>query len=306
VIHYSQLAWSKRALPLGTVAVAALTRIFCSGTLWVHDPDRIGVVRSRHRAGSFFKGIGLRLAIRIVGTGITSVHPSRVFWVTDRIRPRIAFCPTASNVGGADNAPPADRFTISLFDKYVVSDPSKAGAISEFVVALRERVGPLRIRVLGSGPPEAAAALARTLRELDVDADVPGHVTAEELRSRLAASHAFVVLRGPLSSRSGTVAAAIACGLPVVGFDGTETGPPLDAAGVIAVPIGDRAAIIDHLVRLEQRPDLRVALSKRSADVAEHTLNWRVTAELVERLLVNRSSGRTRDDRVGFDETFHD
>ena len=49
----------------------------------------------------------------------------------------------------------------------------------------------------------------------------------------------LLFVRGPISSRRGSALAGIACGLPIIALERSETGPPVAGAGVVPVPQDD-------------------------------------------------------------------
>jgi len=92
--------------------------------------------------------------------------------------------------------------------------------------------------------------------------------------------HADVLLfvRGQISSRRGSAIAGIACGLPVVGFAGPETGWPITEAGFVPVPMGDREGLSVALQRVLSDATLRASLRERSRRAQEQYFSWHAIA----------------------------
>ena len=82
-----------------------------------------------------------------------------------------------------------------------------------------------------------------------------------------------------LSSRRGSGLAGIACGLPVVAYEGRETGFPLRDAGVLFAPQNDVTALGEQLLRVLCDEELRRALASRSNFVFREWFSWDRIAE---------------------------
>jgi len=284
VLHYSHLAWSRLGLPFGFLALVAWFRLRGPVTLWLHDPGLVGQHRLRYRAGSALKGCGLHLAVRVAGTGVVTVNPVALSWVTSSLANRVVLCPSPSNVGGKNRVPPVDLYTVACFGQGIGNARHEREPLTRVAEALVDRIGPFRLRLLGASD-EAPASLLADLGRLGVTCDVPGFLPPDDLRDRLAASHAFLMVRSGLTTRSGTLGAALACGLPVVGMRGPETAPPLTDAGVIAMADGDWQAMADALTTLARDRALQEELSRRSQAVAREHYSWDVVCARLLRLV---------------------
>jgi glycosyltransferase involved in cell wall biosynthesis len=114
---------------------------------------------------------------------------------------------------------------------------------------------------------------------------VHGVLTADEIERRLCEADALLFVRGGISSRRGSALAGIACGLPVVAYDGSETGLPITEAGVILAREGDRDALASNLTRVLSDDLLRNDLRKRSLEAREKYFSWDVIARKFLRVL---------------------
>jgi glycosyltransferase involved in cell wall biosynthesis len=275
LIHYSQLAWSRRGLPFGLLLLVAACRVFAPGCVWVHDPDRVSTRRLlRHRLASAVKGVGLRSATRIAGMSVVSVEPSRIYWAKGVIRNRLAFCASPSNVGHAQWNPPSDMFTVACFGIDVDVVHREGPPISHVAEELARLIGPFRLRVLGTSRANRTESFVEHLQMVGVECDAPGYLEADAVAERLATSHAYLAARGPLSSRSGALAAALACGLPIVGYAGAETGFPVNQAGVVFVGSGDAKLLAEALAALSGDVARQAELSRRSSQAAAASMSW--------------------------------
>jgi len=77
------------------------------------------------------------------------------------------------------------------------------------------------------------------------------------------------------STRSTTLASALAHGLPVVAYRGAETSPLfVDGESILLAPQGDVPALIEGVRRLLDSPDLRDHLSRGARDLYLRCLTW--------------------------------
>lgn len=280
VVHYSHLGWSKRGLPLGVLRVVGAARRIAPVVLWVHDPGRVERGTVRQRIAGAAKGVGLAIAARLSRTCVVTVDPSRIYWMTTGIKERSRFCPSPSSVGSFPVRAPTDIFTVNTFGIRLTSDAQTVAILSEFCLGLAARIGPFRLRILGDNAalPED---MTRTLEEARVSVEIPGRLPAELLGELLASAHVYVHLRGVLSTRSSTLAAALSCGLAVVGAAGEETGPPLNDDVVAIVDALESANLVEMVVALKaDRARLR-ALSAGAAETARRYYGWDVAATIV-------------------------
>jgi glycosyltransferase involved in cell wall biosynthesis len=159
--------------------------------------------------------------------------------------------------------------------------------IARITRLLVDAIGPFRLSVLGRGSHEATTMLRQLLDPgLDVELETTGVLSEAELGLRLARADAALFVRaGGISSRRGTALAALAAGLPVVGYAGPETAPPLTEAGVILACPGDADAAAAALARLARDHRLAQSLRARSASAYSAYFAWPVIAEHLERAL---------------------
>lgn len=296
VLHYSHLAWSRRGLPIGLIRVVLRARRLGPVLLWVHDPGRIDGRLPRQRLASAAKAAGLWAASRLSAATVLTVHPSRVYWM--RLQSHTTyFCPSPTNISSPPPTPPPDIFTVACFGIGLTSQPFVIARLRLIARRLTERIGPFRLRIVGSNEPIPRASLDYFLK-LGVTVDVVGELNSRETGERLAAAHVFLHIRGPVTSRSGTLAAAMACGLPVVGMSGEETGPPLDAGALFLVEADDIDAAADALAVLARDDDKRAQLSAASKSVAAAHYSWQRARTIVDEVMANvgaqRAASRTR------------
>jgi glycosyltransferase involved in cell wall biosynthesis len=142
-----------------------------------------------------------------------------------------------------------------------------------------ETVGCLRLVVLGRGAREAEEALRESIDGAKVDLSVLGLLPAADVSRVLAEAEVMLFVRGPFSSQRTSGIAGIACGLPVVGYMGQHTGPPLTEAGVMLVPYQDHDALARSLTMVLSDRQLWESLHRRSVKAYERYFAWDVIAQ---------------------------
>jgi glycosyltransferase involved in cell wall biosynthesis len=105
-----------------------------------------------------------------------------------------------------------------------------------------------------------------------------GILPAEEIVRVLGTCHAMLFTRGEISSRRGSGIAGIACGLPVIAPEGSETAAPLTEAGVVLLPAGARDEFGPALVRILTDHVYRESLAERSRRAQERYFSWNAIA----------------------------
>ena len=165
---------------------------------------------------------------------------------------RAALClvPVGSNVGvrTRGRARGEDR-TVVVFG-VTENNVAEATRIAHVVRTARRALPDLALRVMGRGAQQSMPVLQRELDRSGVRLSVHGVVAAREVALHIADSDVLLFLRGGASSRRGTIAAAIACGTPIVAERGPETSSPITEAGLELVRLGDecRSCAIVHIV----------------------------------------------------------
>jgi len=135
---------------------------------------------------------------------------------------------------------------------------------------------PMRLLVFGRGSCEAEPALRSALAGANIEIEVLGLVSPQQVTETLTQSDVLLFVRGHISSRRGSAIAGIACGLPIVCYSGRDTDWPITEAGVLAVPLGDREGLAAALENVLTDPLLRKTLSDRSRSAHERYFSWSI------------------------------
>src|SRR6266478_6455255 len=153
--------------------------------------------------------------------------------------------------------------------------------IEKIVEAVRfaaSRVGNLRLIVLGRNAESAETELRKHFRDSTVELHVLGVLPGKDVVRSLTVSDVLLFVRGHISTRRGSAIAGIACGLPVIAFEGSETAAPITEAGLAFFFPQKKGDLGDVLLRLLEDEDYRTSLAQRSLLAQRQYFSWRVIA----------------------------
>ena len=105
-----------------------------------------------------------------------------------------------------------------------------------------------------------------------------GMIPAEEILARLSAADVQLFVCGSVSQRRSTALAGIACGLPIVGYQGLAEGTPIAEAGLYLVPYRDSAALSAALTKVLQDDELAAQLRRKSRVAHAKYFSWDAVA----------------------------
>jgi glycosyltransferase involved in cell wall biosynthesis len=205
-----------------------------------------------------------------------------------------AFIPIGANMPEA--VPPQDNYveqngppkTVAVFgvtDQANCHRERELADISHAVHAAAANGMHLKLLLMGRGSTEAGETISQALRDTPAEVSTTGLLSAEKLAENLAASDAMLFVRGKIHPRRGSVMAAIACGMPIVGYAGMAEGTPLVEAGVELVPYGDRDALGAALTRILTDANLRRTLRQKSVYAQRKYFRWDTIAATFVRFL---------------------
>ena len=296
LLQYTALGWSQRGFPLGaaiTIWIARKRGAKCA--IVFHDAIPYGGPRWIDR---FRRGVQIwvmRKLYDMSAHSIMTVPVEKCAWLPASAT-KAEFIPIAANLSGtlaklSDINSERDKNspkTVAIFG--VTGNPQllpEAEFIAQVIRQTAKQLGTLRLLVVGRNAQEAEAPLRATLAGANVEVEVHGVLSADEIERRLCEADALLFVRGGISSRRGSALAGIACGLPVVAFEGVETGPPITEAGVMLSPEGDQNALAINLARVLSDDAMRNDLRKRSLEARDKYFSWDVIARKFLRVLDN-------------------
>ena len=283
--QYTALAWSSRGFPQRFLRVLKLLRT--SGVhvgVVYHDVEPFTGTRviDRLRRGAQLRT--MRGALALSDVAILTVPAEKLSWIRKQ-NAKTVFIPVGANLPVATKA--CSRMNISADGKLAIAvfgvTGGKAGQneIENIVEAVRfagSRVKNLRLIVLGRNSQTAEAGLRRALNDTGVELHVLGVLSERDVVRSLSVSDVLLFVRGPVSTRRGSAIAGIACGLPVIAFEGPETAPPITEAGLAFYSPqrkGDLGKVLLHVLEDEH---YRASLAQRSWLAQQQYFSWRAIA----------------------------
>ncbi len=159
----------------------------------------------------------------------------------------------------------------------------------DYVVAAANAIAstgrPLVVLSIGAEAPPLAGL------DPSIAIHAPGYLESEELAGMLAASDLFLApLTDGVSTRRGTLMAALQHALPVVGTVGPLTDAVLAEAGsaLELIDYGDRDRFAEAAVRLAGDPEARAATGAAARELYERNFDWPVIARKLLAALPDR------------------
>jgi glycosyltransferase involved in cell wall biosynthesis len=181
----------------------------------------------------------------------------------------------------------ADAQTIILAT-FGTGDPAR---LPEYIVAAAEAVARSARRVLLQNLGIGAPPLHGLSDEVRVE--TPGALPAEAVARRLAGSDIYLASHHEgMSSRRGTMMAALQHGLPVVGTHGRLTDPTLraEAKAIRLVPVGRPDLFAEAAVELANDARERRTIGERARALYERCFDWPVIARRLVGAIVAASA----------------
>ena len=285
LLQYTALAWSRRGFSWRFLKVIRhLKKRGARCAIVFHDGDAYFGTRLIDRARRAVQLHTMRKALQLADLSIFTIPPEKIPWIVAPSQ-KTAFIPVGANLASPESGwqraeeKKADLPTVAVFS---LSEGSVgAGEVRQLADAARfaaERIGPLRILVLGRNSEIARTLLPERLGAAPVQVIVHGLLPAEEVVQTLGSCDAMLFVRGQLSTRRGSAIAGIACGLPVIARQGGETAPPVTEAGIEFVRPEEANNFGPALVRVLADSSLRARLAKRSREAYPRYFSWNVIA----------------------------
>jgi glycosyltransferase involved in cell wall biosynthesis len=168
------------------------------------------------------------------------------------------------------------------------SSPLAVGKRPDDLLRLAKSLGPrARLVMLGGLPADAgqkASFICRAEASGVADRIIwTGPLSATDLSRHLSALDVYVHTHGAgASSRSTTLVSALAHGLPIVAYDGAETGASLAGGGVALVSNGDTVAFASAVATLLDSPGDRARSGALARELHARNFAWDVIARRLE------------------------
>lgn len=286
LVQYTALAWSARGFPLRFVRI--LKTLQSAGArvgMVYHDVEPYEGTRVIDRLRRRAQLRTMQKAMRVSEAAIFTVATEKLSWL-GRQQENVFFIPVGANLtapgelaSSRRNRSTDGKLTIAVFG--VTGGEAGRNEIESIAEAIRfaaSRGRKLRLVVLGRHAQDAEDELRKLLNGTPVEVQVLGVLPAEDVARTLSASDVLLFVRAPISTRRGSAIAGIACGLPVVAFEGPETAPPITEAGLALYSPLRKGDLGDVLVRVLDDEHYRTTLAQRSWLAQAQYFSWRAIA----------------------------
>lgn len=291
LIQYTALAWSRRGLPLQLIrVVGAIEKSGTRCAVVFHDPSPYSGRRVADRIRRQVQLYVMRRIARQADLAVLTIPVERVRWLPSDVH-NTRFIPVGANLPNPEavwqlhkNKPGVP--TIAVFSiTGGVAGEIEVARIAEALRFASDKIGPVRLSVFGRNAETGGAALKQEFAATPVEVTIQGLLAPEEIVGALGGSDALLFVRGPICTRRGTALAGVACGLPVVAWEGPETGGPISEAGVVSVRENSGREFGQALVRILQDDTYRQSLQERSERAQTQYFSWvAIAAEYVAAL----------------------
>lgn len=285
LVQYTALAWSARGLPLRFSRVLkTLKAAGAQVAVIFHESEPFDGTRVIDSLRRHVQLRVMRNALLLSDGAVFTVPMERVSWLK-REAGKARFIPVGANLPTSGKANSRQGIstdgTLSVAVYGITGGTSGRLEIDNIVEAVRfaaSRIGNLRLVVLGRNAQSAEEELRNRFRDTSVELHVFGVLPAEDVVRGLSISDVLLFVRGPISTRRGSAIAGIACGLPVVAFEGPETGPPITEAGLALYSPQRKGDLGDVLLRVLQDEHYRASLGQRSLLAQRQYFSWHAIA----------------------------
>ncbi len=299
LLQYTALAWSRHGFSLRVPGVIkALKKNGARCAVVFHDAEGYYGNRLIDRIRRATQLHTMREALRLADLSILTIPTEKVPWIGRDSR-NVAFIPVGANLPSPEKAWSQERDRTKNLPTVAVFSPSgnRAGAeevesIAQTVRYAAERMGSLRLLVMGRNSEIAGSQLNERLMGTSVQVTIHGLLPAEEVVQKLGASDVLLFTKGAISSRRGSAIAGIACGLPVIASEGWETGAPITEAGVVLILETAKNEFGPALLRVLSDESYRAKLSERSKRAQEVYFSWSAIAARYAKELRSRGAER--------------
>jgi glycosyltransferase involved in cell wall biosynthesis len=292
LVQYTALAWSARGFPQKVLRVLkSLRSAGCRVGVVFHDVEPFPGRRLVDRFRRIAQIRTMRRILQLADTAIFTVPPEKLTWLT-RLPSNTHFIPVGPNFAIPATFPVVSTHSIPTIGVFSITGGA-AGADETKVIlsAVRgaaQKLGQVRLSIFGRHAELREAELRRGLQNCSVELSVEGVVDPDGVVQRLLACDVLLFVRGPISSRRSSAISAIACGLPIIAYSGTETAAPVTEAGVILVPVDQPDQIQAALIRVLSDPPFRADLAARSRLAYQNHFAWSAIAARFAALLSSR------------------
>jgi hypothetical protein len=298
ILQYTALNWSRHGFSWRALSVLrSLKKSGARCAITFHDSGSYPGTRLVDRLRRFVQIRVMQGLVRRADVAIVNVPPENVPWLPPGSHNTVLI-PVGANLPAPEEAWSQPHVAEELLPSVAIysSSPGRTGQeeariIAEAVSYAAQKLGPVRLVVLGRNSETAGALLKEKLAEARVEVIVHGLLAGENVVRVLRACDVMLFVRGAISSRRGSAIAGIACRLPIVARVGWETGWPITEAGVVLLAENDTQGYGPALVHVLSDRAYAAALSECSRRAYLQYFSWSaIAAQYSQALRKLRSS----------------
>lgn len=295
LLQYTALAWSRRGFSLRVRGVLRQLKKSGARTAIVfHDTEPYFGSRLIDRIRRIVQLYSMCEAVRLSDLAVFTIPVEKIGWLP-------AACAKAVFIPVGANLPSPERVWIQRREEvraltvavFCLSDGrAREGEVACVAKAVRyaaERVGAIRVALLGRNSERAERQLRESIGDAPVKIYIHGLLDGEEVVRVLGSADVLLFARGAISTGRSSAIAGIACGLPVIAREGPETTAPITGAGVVLLPEGAGEEFGAALVRVLSDGAYRATLAERSHRAQEQHFSWSAIAAKYAAALRSRS-----------------
>ena len=291
LLQYTAGAWSRYGFPLAAIAVIAILRqrgAHCAVTF--HEPWRWEGTRSRwiDRLRGACQDWVIRRVYRLAERAVFPDPLAAIDWLP-KDDSKSVFIPIGANVPEPDaprNFVKSKTRTVAIF--CLSNPPNLHHELEEIASALRfssDREVQLKAVFLGRGTSEAKEQIHQAFVDTRIEVTNLGIQSAKEVSDSLSKADVMLCVRGRLFPRRGSALAGIACGVPVIAYEGPAQQTPFGEAGVEFVPYRDHEMLGKVLLNVLTDENLQQELRQKNRRSMEMHFSWnRIATQYVEAL----------------------
>jgi glycosyltransferase involved in cell wall biosynthesis len=285
LVQYTALAWSARGFPLRFPQVLKILKAAGVRLCVVfHDVEPYS---GKRVIDGLRRRTQLRVmlqSLRLSDEAVFTVPLQKNSWIKHEpgkgcFIPVGANLPTSGEANSRQGISTGRKLSVAVFS--ITGGESGRWEIDNIVEAVRfaaSRVGNLRLIVFGRNAQNAEAELRKSFRDSTVELHVLGVLPGEDVVRSLSVSDVMLFVRGPVSTRRSSAIAGIACGLPVIAFEGPETAAPITEAGLALFSPQRKGDLGDVLLRVLEDEHYRASLAQRSLLAQRQYFSWHAIA----------------------------
>jgi hypothetical protein len=292
LVQYTALAWSSRGFP--QKVLRALNILKSAGTrigIVFHDVEPFSGTRLIDSVRRFVQVRTMRHALSLADLAVFTVPPEKLSWPSTLL-PQAAFVPVGPNLPIAPGTLAHSQDAVPTIGVFSITGGESGASETQIILGsvrhTAQKLGKLRLSIFGRHAELRETELRQGLCDLDVELSVEGVVEPAQVVQKLAACDVLLFVRGPISSRRSSAIAGIACGLPVIAYQGSETAIPITDAGVVLVQQDRPDELYAALVRVLSDATYRMNLASRSRAAYETYFAWSAIAARFSALLSSR------------------